>query len=115
MRRKPRVDLHRVDPATAWTILIGLLATATVTGGPRGRQALAVVTVAAYSFATTWLIAAVLIRTVRVDQDDEHGGLVLAVYGETAYDLVPHAVGGCRTASHPSRAASARPSRWRPA
>nr|WP_275980090.1 hypothetical protein [Couchioplanes caeruleus] len=97
------------------TILIGLLATATVTGGSRGRQALAVAVVAAYSFGTTWLIAAVLIRTVRVDQDDEDGGLALAAHAEAAWDLVPHAAGGCRTASRPSRAGSARPSRWRPA
>jgi ammonium transporter, Amt family len=95
------------------TVLIGLLATATVTGGPRGllfgggagllgRQALAAVTVAAYSFAVTWVIATVLNRTVgfRVERDDEHGGLDLAVHGETAYDLVPHAVGGGRTATH---------------
>jgi ammonium transporter, Amt family len=94
------------------TVLIGVLATATVTGGPRGllfgggtgllgRQALAAVTVAAYSFTVTWVIATVLKRTVgfRVATDEEHGGLDLAVHGETAYDLVPHAVGGTRTAS----------------
>jgi Amt family ammonium transporter len=106
------------------TVLIGLLATATVTGGPRGllfgggagllgRQALAAVTVAAYSFAVTWVIATVLKRTVgfRVAPDEEHGGLDLAVHGETAYDLVPHAAGGPRTASHhpPDRIPAAEP------
>ena len=95
-----------------------------MTGGPRellfggaagqlGRQALAVVTVVAYSFGIIWLIATVLIRTigVRVDRDDEHGGLDLAVLGETAYELVPHAVGGSRTASHsqPGRIGTAEP------
>jgi Amt family ammonium transporter len=95
------------------TVLIGLLATASVTGGPRGllfgggagllgRQALAAVTVAAYSFGVTWVLATVLKKTVgfRVARDEEHGGLDLAVHGETAYDLVAHAVGGARTATH---------------
>jgi Amt family ammonium transporter len=106
------------------TVLIGLLATATVTGGPRGlffgggagllgRQALAAVTVAAYSFGLTWLIATALNKTVgfRVPRDEEHGGLDLAVHGETAYDLVSHAVGGARTgAPHPpGRVAEAEP------
>lgn len=106
------------------TVLIGLLATSAVTGGPRGllfgggagllgRQALAAVTVAAYSFGVTWVIATVLKRTVgfRVPRDEEHGGLDLAVHGETAYDLVPHAVGGARTATHhqPGRIAAAEP------
>jgi Amt family ammonium transporter len=106
------------------TVLIGLLATATVTGGPRGllfgggagllgRQALAAVTVAAYSFAVTWVIATVLKRTAgfRVARDEEHGGLDLAVHGETAYDLVPHAVGGARAANPqpPGRIPAAEP------
>jgi hypothetical protein len=81
--------------------------------GLLGRQALAVVTFAAYSFGITWLIATVLIRTVgvRVDRNDEHGGLDLAVHGETAYELVPHAVSGSRTASHsqPGRIGTAEP------
>jgi ammonium transporter, Amt family len=103
------------------TVLIGLLATAAVTGGPRGllfgggtgllgRQALAAVTVAAYSFAVTWVIATVLKRTVgfRVPRDEEHGGLDLAVHGETAYDLVSHAGGTLAGATQPSRPAATR-------
>jgi Amt family ammonium transporter len=108
------------------TVLIGVLATATVTGGPRGllfgggtgllgRQALAAVTVAVYSFGVTWVIATLLKRTVgfRVARDEEHGGLDLAVHGETAYDLVPHAMGGARTpaaaAPRPGRIPAAEP------
>jgi ammonium transporter, Amt family len=89
------------------TVLIGLLATATVTGGPRGlffggglsllgRQSLAAVTVAAFSFTVTWLLATLLQRTMgfRAAPGDERGGLDLAVHGETAYDLGPSTTGG---------------------
>jgi ammonium transporter, Amt family len=61
----------------------------------------------------TWVIATVLKKTVgfRVARDEEHGGLDLAVHGETAYDLVAHAAGGARTATHhpPGRMAAAEP------
>ncbi|GIF16897.1 ammonium transporter [Actinoplanes teichomyceticus] len=96
------------------TVLIGLLATATATGGPRGllfgggfsllgRQALAAVTVALFSFAATWLIATALNRTAgfRVSPEHEHGGLDLAVHGESAYDL---GVTGAHS-GHPTRPA----------
>jgi Amt family ammonium transporter len=96
------------------TVLIGLLATATATGGPRGlffgggfslvgRQALAAVTVALFSFTATWVIATVLHRTVgfRVTPEHEHGGLDLAVHGESAYDLGV-AVGAHATHTRPS-------------
>ncbi len=89
------------------TVLIGLLATATVTGGPSGlffgggvsllgRQTLAAVTVAAFSFTVTWLLATLLQRTMgfRASPGDERGGLDLAVHGETAYDLAPPTTGG---------------------
>jgi Amt family ammonium transporter len=105
------------------TVLIGLLATAAVTGGPRGllfgggagllgRQTLAAVTVAAYSFGVTWVIATALKRTVgfRVPRDEEHGGLDLATHGETAYDLVSHAVGSALAGAHPGRSATTEPS-----
>lgn len=81
-------------------LLIGVLATATVTGGDDGllyggglgllgRQAAASVAVAAYAFATTWLVATVIQRTIgfRVQQSHERSGLDLIVHGETAYDL----------------------------
>jgi Amt family ammonium transporter len=87
-------------------LLIGILATATVTGGQRGllfggglsllvRQAAAVAVVAAFSFGATWLIATALHRTVgfRVPPEDERGGLDLAVHGETAYELGLQAAG----------------------
>jgi Amt family ammonium transporter len=89
------------------TVLIGLLATATVTGGPRGllfgggpsllgRQALAAVTVAMFSFTVTWLLATLLQKTIgfRAAPADERGGLDLVVHGETAYDLGPSTSGG---------------------
>jgi len=81
-------------------LLIGVLATAAVTGHDRGlifgggtgllmRQALAVVVVAAYAFGLTWLIATVIQRTLgfRADHDHERAGLDLAVHGESAYEL----------------------------
>src|SRR5689334_5537292 len=103
------------------TVLIGLLATAAVTGGPRGllfgggagllgRQTLAAVTVAAYSFGVTWVLATVLKRTVgfRVPREEEHGGLDLATHGETAYDMVSHSGGGSVLAGTQGRPAPAR-------
>jgi Amt family ammonium transporter len=82
------------------TLLIGLLATSAVTGGPRGllygggpgllgRQALAVLVVAAYAFALTWLIAKAVDRVAgfRVTAEDERAGLDLAVHAESAYEL----------------------------
>ena len=93
-------------------VLIGLLATATATGGQRGvffgggfsllgRQTLAAVTVAAFSFTVTWLLATLLNRTLgfRVPADEEHGGLDLSVHGETAYDLGTPVGGGMHAGS----------------
>jgi Amt family ammonium transporter len=81
-------------------LLIGVLATATVTGGDDGllyggglgllgRQAAASVVVAVYAFVITWLVATVIQRTIgfRVEQSHERSGLDLIVHGETAYDL----------------------------
>ncbi|WIM95032.1 ammonium transporter [Actinoplanes oblitus] len=102
------------------TILIGLLATATATGGPRGllfgggltlfgHQAAAAVTVALFSFAATWLIATALHRTIgfRVTREHEHGGLDLALHGESAYDL---GVTGAHSAHPRSATVPAHPS-----
>ena len=102
------------------TVLIGVLATATVTGGPRGlafggglsllgRQALAVLVVAAYSFGVTWLVATVVHRLVglRAPAEDERGGLDLAVHGETAYELGSHVNGVMQLASGAVPAAGA--------
>ncbi len=62
---------------------------------------------AAFSFAATWLIATALNRTIgfRVTPEHEHGGLDLAVHGESAYDL---GVAGAHS-SHPTRPATHRP------
>ncbi|GAA2335856.1 ammonium transporter [Dactylosporangium salmoneum] len=91
------------------TLLIGLLATSAVTGGDSGllyggglallgRQAMAVVVVAAYAFGVTWLLAKGVDRLVgfRVSEEHERTGLDLVVHAETAYEL--HATsGGART------------------
>ncbi|MEU7870467.1 ammonium transporter [Dactylosporangium sp. NPDC049140] len=82
------------------TLLIGLLATAAVTGGQRGllfgggldllgRQALAVLVVAVYAFGATWLVAKGIDRLVgfRVRPEDERAGLDLVTHAESAYEL----------------------------
>ncbi|WP_433077092.1 hypothetical protein ACQP1P_33600 [Dactylosporangium sp. CA-052675] len=89
------------------TLLIGLLATAAVTGGPRGlfygggvdllgRQALAVLVVAAYAFGVTWLLAKGVDRLVgfRVAAEDEHAGLDLVTHAESAYEMHTTALTG---------------------
>jgi Amt family ammonium transporter len=98
------------------TLLIGVLATATVTGGAEGlgfgggfgllgRQALAAVAVAAWAFTITWLAARAIDRLIgfRVDRGDELAGLDLVVHGESAYDLGQHPVG---SSQHPVGAAA---------
>ncbi|HEX8628982.1 MAG TPA: ammonium transporter [Catenuloplanes sp.] len=80
-------------------LLIGLLATATVTGDERGlffgggldllgRQALASLIVAVYAFGMTWLVATAIQRTIgfRADAQHESSGLDLVIHGETAYE-----------------------------
>ena len=104
------------------TLLIGVLATAAVTGHTRGlfygggftqlgRQALAAVAVGAYAFAVSWLLAKGVDKLVgfRVARDDELAGLDLLVHGESAYDIAGHTAGtGHRIASalHHGAAAS---------
>jgi ammonium transporter, Amt family len=91
--------VHGVGGVTGM-LLIGVLATAAVTGHERGlafgggvgllvRQAVAVLVVAGYAFGVTWLIATAIQRTVgfRAHHDDERTGLDLAVHGESAYEL----------------------------
>ncbi|MGH8888915.1 MAG: ammonium transporter [Acidothermaceae bacterium] len=96
------------------TLLIGVLATAAVTGHARGlfygggldqlgRQAVAVVVVGAYAFVVTWLIAKGIDRWLgfRVSHDDELAGLDLLVHGESAYDIGTHTAGiGHRITGH---------------
>ncbi len=78
---------------------IGFLGTSTVGGadglfyggdsGLLGEQALAVVSVAAYSFVATFIIAKVLdlIFGLRVTPDQEDDGLDLTIHGEVGYDF----------------------------
>jgi Amt family ammonium transporter len=66
-----------------------------------GKQALAALVVAAYSFAATYLIAKVIDRSrgLRVTDEQEVEGLDLALHGEVAYDFGTGAgsVGGAAT------------------
>ncbi|WP_458686981.1 ammonium transporter [Nocardia tengchongensis] len=80
------------------TLLIGFLASAVMTGGPAGlfyggglgqlgKQAVGVVTVAAFAFGMTFALGKVLDRFVgfRVAKEDELGGVDFALHAETAY------------------------------
>lgn len=84
------------------TVLIGLYATAEITGGPAGllhgggfaqlgKQIVAALAVAVYSFVVTWLIAKaldwILPRGLRVLPHHEVNGIDLALHDETAYAL----------------------------
>jgi Amt family ammonium transporter len=81
------------------TVLIGVFADATMTGGAEGllygggfgqlgKQLVAVVAVGAYAFTVTYGIGKVLDKVVglRADEEHEHTGLDLTVHAETAYD-----------------------------
>jgi Amt family ammonium transporter len=110
------VGVHFVGGVVG-TVLIGLFGWDGVTGGPRGlfhggglgllgKQIVAVVVAAAFSFGVTYAIARVIDRTMgfRASADDELVGLDLAVHAETAYDL-----GSVGAASHLSSAAAHKP------
>jgi Amt family ammonium transporter len=79
-------------------LLIGLLATAVMTGGPQGlfysggfaqlgKQALAAVVVGLYAFAVSYILAKVIDRLIgfRVSPEDETNGVDFAQHAETAY------------------------------
>ncbi|MEU8136877.1 ammonium transporter [Streptodolium elevatio] len=110
------VGVHFVGGVVG-TVLIGVFAWDGVTGGPRGlmhggglellgKQVVAVVVAAVFSFVATYAIATVVERTVgfRASADDEQAGLDLAVHAETAYDL-----GSVGAASHLSKPGSPKP------
>jgi Amt family ammonium transporter len=101
------VGVHAVGGA-AGALLIGFLATPTVTGiltpakgdGPAGllyggglsqlgKQAIGVVMVGVYSFVLTWIIGKILdkIMGLRVTDEDEMSGIDLAVHAESAYEF----------------------------
>lgn len=81
------------------TLLVGLFATAAMTGGTEGlfygggagqlaRQAVAVLAVAGYTFLVTYGIGRAIdaVMGVRASEDDELTGLDQAVHAESAYD-----------------------------
>ncbi|GGL68917.1 ammonium transporter [Streptomyces fumigatiscleroticus] len=92
------VGVHLVGGIVG-TVLIGVFATAAMTGGAEGllyggglaqlgRQLLAVAAVGLYAFAVTYGIGKLIDRTTgfRASEEQEHTGLDLTVHAETAYD-----------------------------
>jgi len=92
------VGVHFVGGVVG-TLLIGLFATATMTGGAEGllygggtgqllRQAVAVLAVAAYTFLMTYGIGKAIDRLmgVRASEEEELTGLDQTVHAESAYD-----------------------------
>jgi Amt family ammonium transporter len=83
------------------SLIIGLLATETVTGGVNGlfyggglsqlgKQAVAAFAVLFYSFIVTYIIGFIIEKTMgfRVDEEAEIEGIDTAVHAESAYDFV---------------------------
>ncbi|WP_072691645.1 ammonium transporter [Rhodococcus marinonascens] len=102
------VGVHLVGGIVG-TILIGLLATEIMTGGPTGlfygggfaqlgKQLLAVVVVALYAFSVTYMLGKAIDRIMgfRVSQEDETSGIDLALHAESAYEhgVLGHATAG---------------------
>jgi Amt family ammonium transporter len=102
------VGVHLVGGATG-ALLIGFLATPTVTGiltpeagdGPAGlfyggglsqlgKQAIAVVAVGVYSFVMAWIIGKIIDKTMgfRINVDDEITGVDTTTHAESGYDFV---------------------------
>jgi Amt family ammonium transporter len=92
------VGVHLVGGALG-SLLIGLLATATVTGGPAGllfggglallgKQLVAVLAVGVYSFGLSWLIGKAVDKTIgfRLAPADEAAGIDGAEHAESGYD-----------------------------
>ena len=77
------------------SVLLGILAEEAYGGlvgsvDQLGRQALSVVIALAYSFGVTYVIAKVLDMTIgiRATEEEERGGLDLALHEEQAYGFV---------------------------
>jgi ammonium transporter, Amt family len=100
------VGVHLVGGLVG-TLLIGFLATATVTGGVEGlffgggftqlgKQAVAAGAVLAYSFIVTFIIgkAIDLVIGFRVTEEDEETGVDVTTHAETGYELGPVGAGG---------------------
>jgi Amt family ammonium transporter len=91
------VGVHFVGGVVG-VILIGFLATAVMTGGPRGllyggglallgKQALGVVVVGAYAFAVSFVLGKIIDKVMgfRVSAEDETSGIDFTQHAETAY------------------------------
>ncbi len=91
------VGVHFVGGVVG-VLLIGFLATPVMTGGPEGllyggglaqlgKQALAMVVVAAYAFAMSYGLATLIDRTIgfRLSPEDETAGVDFTQHAETAY------------------------------
>ncbi len=91
------VGVHYVGGVVG-VLLIGLLATPTMTGGPSGlffgggleqlgKQALGAVVVSVYAFAVSYGLARLIDLTIgfRISAEDEAGGVDFAQHAETAY------------------------------
>ncbi|OBA60996.1 ammonia channel protein [Mycobacterium sp. 1100029.7] len=91
------VGVHFVGGVVG-VFLIGLLATAVMTAGPRGllygggvtqlgKQSLAIVVVAVYAFTVTFVLAKLIDRFLgfRVSAEDERTGVDFTQHAETAY------------------------------
>ncbi|MFC8243485.1 ammonium transporter [Streptomyces chartreusis] len=92
------VGVHLVGGVVG-TLLIGVFATATMTGGAEGllhgggfaqlgKQLVAIVAVGAYAFLVTFGLGRLIDRVMgfRASEEQEHTGLDLTVHAETAYD-----------------------------
>jgi Amt family ammonium transporter len=91
------VGVHFVGGVVG-VLLIGLLATSVMTGGPQGlffggglgqlgKQVLAVLVVGVYAFGMTYVLARLIDRAIgfRLSPEDETGGIDFAEHAETAY------------------------------
>jgi Amt family ammonium transporter len=91
------VGVHFVGGVVG-VLLIGFLATAVMTGGPQGllygggvtqlgKQALAMIVVAAYAFIMSFVLAKLIDRTIgfRLSPEDETAGVDFTQHAETAY------------------------------
>ncbi|WP_406202983.1 ammonium transporter [Streptomyces sp. NBC_01017] len=115
------VGVHLVGGVIG-TLLIGVFATAAMTGGAEGllyggglaqlgKQAVAIVAVGAYAFLVTYGIAKLIDRVMgfRASEEQEHTGLDLTVHAETAYDHGVLGHGAPVTASLASSVSSSLP------
>ena len=95
------------------TIGIGFLATSAAPAGVDGlfygggvdqlwRQVVGALAVMVVSFVATYVIGAILQKTVgfRIDEEDEVAGIDLVVHAETGYDL--HSTAGARSSGNPA-------------